>query len=243
MVRVFFFLLFCSMFGITQAQYYDYDENSKDTLNTEVEGIDIYEKFNLLLGGDSVRYKSPGVKFNGWYEDNYKSGKLKHKGYYNNGSLTTVYKNYYENGQMERSFKVRDVRTYDMELYYNTGVLKSKVEYYKGQALIWTDYYSNGNMEYYEENEKSFEYYIKMNFYFENGKPQNTLELIDKKNRMYAGKEYFETGQVKEEGTLMFNQALSDYQKTGTWIIYDVNGKKIAEEDYEKGSLNDERKY
>ncbi len=243
MKRFLFFTLFFIASYVASAQYYDYDDNSKDTLNTDIEGIDIYEKFNLLLGGDSIRYKAPGVKFNGWYEDFYKNGKLKHKGYYNNGSLTTVYKNYYDNGQLERSFKVRDVRTYDMEIFYNTGVLKSKVEYFKGQALVWTDYYSNGNMEYYEENDKSFEYYIEMNFYFENGKPQNTLELIDKKNHIYSGKEYFETGQIKEEGKLMFNQALSDYQKNGTWIIYDVGGTKIAEEDYEKGQLNDERKY
>lgn len=236
------FLLF--LFSFTcRAQYYEYDENTKDSMNTDVEGIDIYEKFNSLLGGDSIRYKESGIKYTGWYEDFYKSGKLKHKGYYNNGSLTTVYKNYYENGQLERSFKFKDVRTYEMELYYINGVLKSKVEYFKGQALVWTDFYANGNMEYYEENDKSFEFYISMNFYFDNGKPQNTLELIDKKNRIYSGKEYFETGQVKEEGKLMFNQAISDYQKFGTWIIYDISGKKIAEEDYEKGTLNDERKY
>ena len=38
-----------------------------------------------------------------------------------------------------------------------------------------------------------------------------------------------------------FNKALNDYQKNGTWIIYDDTGIKMGEEDYIKGQLNNER--
>ncbi|MFH0866250.1 MAG: hypothetical protein V1904_08645 [Bacteroidota bacterium] len=225
---------------ILQAQYLDYDDT--DTATTDDIYIDIYDCYNPHMGGDSVRWKSPGIKYTGWYEEYYKNGKLKHKGYYNNGQLTTVYKNYFDDGQLERSFKLKDSRNCQLEIYYPSGILRSKVNYFKDQVLIWTDYYTNGNMEYYEENDKSFDYYIKLEYYYSNAKPQSTLELTDKKNKIYSSKEYWKNGAIKEEGMRIFNNTVQDYQKTGTWNVYDSGGNKIAEEDYVKGLLNDERK-
>jgi antitoxin component YwqK of YwqJK toxin-antitoxin module len=225
---------------LSQAQYLDYDEN--DSVTTDQININMYDCYNPHMGGDSVRWKEPGIKYTGWYEEYYKNGKLKHKGYYNNGQLTTVYKNYYDDGQLERSFKVKDAKNSQMEIYYPSGILHSKVLYYKDQALIWTDYYMNGNVEYYEESDKSFDYYLKLDYYYESGKPQNILELSDKKHKIYSSKEYWKNGTVKEEGNRIYNNAVNDYQKTGTWFLYDSSGVKIAEEDYVKGELNEERK-
>lgn len=225
---------------ILQAQYLDYDDS--DSAITDEVYIEMYDCYNPHMGGDSVRWKSPGIKYTGWYEEYYKNGKIKHKGYYNNGQLTTVYKNYFDDGQLERSFKLKDSRNCIMEIYYPSGTLHSKVFYFKDQVLIWTDYYMNGNMEYYEENDKSFKYYIKLEYYYSNAKLQSTLELTDKKNKIYSSKEYWKNGNLKEEGIRIFNNAVQDYQKTGTWNVYDSGGVKIAEEDYVKGQLNDERK-
>jgi len=242
-LRIFILILFVIIAFpvISQAQYLDYDDT--DSATTDDIYINIYDCYNPHMGGDSIRWKEPGMKYTGWYEEYYKNGNIKHKGYYNNGQLTTVYKNYFDDGQLERSFKVKDSRNCQLEIYFPGGTLRSKVYYFKDHVLIWTDYYTNGNMEYYEENNKSFDYYIKLEYYYSNTKPQSTLELTDKKNKLYSSKEYWKNGNLKEEGKRIFNNAVQDYQKTGTWNVYDSNGVKIAEEDYVKGQLNDERKF
>ena len=106
--------------------------------------------------------------------------------------------------------------------------------------LEWEDYYPNGNLESSEENNKSLDYYIHFNFYYENGNPQNTLELIDKKNKIYSSKEFFENGQVKQEGKRIQNQAINDYFKSGKWLIYNEKGELIDKEIYVRGELIDE---
>jgi antitoxin component YwqK of YwqJK toxin-antitoxin module len=233
-------ILFLFLPSPSRAQYLDSDDN--DTATTDNISITQYDCYNPHMDGDSVRYKSPGIKYTGWYEEYYKDGKIKHKGYYNNGQLTTVYKNYYADGQLERSFKLKDSKNCQLEIYYPSGILRSKVLYYKDQPLIWTDYYQNGNVEYYEENVKSFKYYFKLEYYYSDGKTQSSLELTDKKHMLYTAKEYWTNGNLKEDGMRIFNNTVEDYQKTGTWNVYDSGGNKIAEEDYVKGQLNDERK-
>jgi len=236
-------MFFILGFKNSPAQTVDISDVNSDTTVADTESIDVYDKFNSILGGDSVRWKEKGVKLTGSYEEYYSNGKLKHKGFYTNGQLSTIYKNYFDNGQLERSFKMIDSRNFQMELYYKSGVMKSKRKYFKGKEITEEDYYPNGKMEYFEENDKSFEFYITMNYYYKNGSPQSSLQLVDKKNKMYDSKEYWPNGNVKEEGKMFFNKVLNDYLKNGTWILYDDSGKKIAEEDYVKGQVNEERKF
>ncbi len=50
-------------------------------------------------------------------------------------------------------------------------------------------------------------------------------------------KEFFETGKIKEEGTLKFYEAKSDYVKEGEWKYYDDNAQLIKIEKYQNGEL------
>ncbi|MBL7883513.1 MAG: hypothetical protein JNL69_05560 [Bacteroidia bacterium] len=191
-------------------------------------GIVMYEKLNFQTGGDSVRNDKRGYAQQGWIEDLYESGKLLHKGYYEDGHLK-IYKNFYENGNIERSFKIIDFKRCNMQLFYEDGKLKSDVTYYEGAAQIWIDYYPNGQLEYHEENTKSMEYLIKRNSYREDGKPSDLFELIDPKKRIYIKKEYAENGSLKAEGTMKYSKPMMDYQKDGNWKIYDDKGKSTDE--------------
>jgi len=67
-------------------------EADNDTLYKGDPSIEIYDKFNKIIGGDSVRFCEKH-KCSGWIKDYYTNGKLKHKGFYENGKLTTVYSN------------------------------------------------------------------------------------------------------------------------------------------------------
>lgn len=196
-------------------------------------GITMYEKLNFETGGDSVRNDKKGYACQGWIQDVYESGNVIHKGYYEDGHLK-AYKNFYENGNVERSFKIIDFKRCNMQLFYPDGSKKSDVTYYGGGPQLWTDYYKNGQIEYMEESAKSLEYLIQRKSYAEDGKPQEIFELIDPKKKIYSKKEYYENGNIKAEGPMKYSKVMIDYQKDGTWKVYDESGK-ITEEHWVNG--------
>ncbi len=203
-------------------------------------GIQLYEKMNFALGGDSVRYDKKGYSASGWYEDFYESGVLLHKGYYAEGALKT-YQNYYDNGQLERLFK-SDYNKANMTIYYRDGKVKADIVYSNGETIRETDYHANGQVEFVEEYDKNG-LFVKNNFYNADGTPVSTFELIEPKKSVYEKKEYHENGKLKETGKMNYNKGAGDYQKEGKWLVYDENGKLSAEEIYSKGELADQKKF
>lgn len=215
------------------------NEDDNDTVDISIREYDVYCK---ALGGDSVRICN-GLPCSGLIKDFYPNGNLKHKGYYDYGKIATIFSNYYENGKIERNFKSKsDVRG-NIEIFYPSGILKSKGEYIKGDALKWEDYYENGQIEFSEEFNKGMDYHLYTRFFYEDGKPQILFELIDEKNRIYSYKEFYEGGQMKEEGKKIQNKSNGDYPQDGVWRFYNAEGKLILEEEYIKGMLNSEKKF
>lgn len=212
------------------------------TDSTEVDlGIPDYDNFCVIMGGDSVRLQN-GRPITGFIKDTYPSGKLKHKGYYENGKITT-FTNYYENGNIERNFRLKTDRKGVLEVFYPHGEPLSIVEWNNGESSKWVDYYESGQIEFTEELNKNMEYYLYMRFYFEDGKPQILFELTDEKSRTYTYTEFYPDGKVKESGKKVHNANMGDYQMEGTWQYYDETGKLVLEEDYLKGQLTDDRTY
>jgi antitoxin component YwqK of YwqJK toxin-antitoxin module len=233
------FILFIFVFSskISSAQFFgQVPEPTKYNAAKVVDpdyGITMYEKLNFQTGGDSVRNDKKGYACQGWMQDIYESGSVIHKGYYEDGHLK-IYKNFYENGNVERSFKVTDLKRCSMQIFYQDGKIKADISYYEGNPQIETDYYANGQIEYSEENSKSMEYLITRKSFAEDGKPQELFEMIDPKKKIYSKKEYYENGSIKAEGTMKYNPAVIDYQKEGTWKNYDESGK-VTEESWVGG--------
>lgn len=235
-VLVLFLFSFCLKFSFSQV-FGRADEGTKYSAERVIDpeyGITMYEKLNPQIGGDSSRSTSKGYAAQGWEEDYYLSGALLHKGYYEDGQLTS-YKNYYENGNVERSFKIIDFKRCGMETFYSDGKLKSTTIYFGGNVLKGTDYYQNGQIEYEIENEKNMKYIIYRRSYTEDGKPQEIFECTNEKKQLFYQKEYHENGNLKEEGALKFNPYKMDYMKDGNWKVYDKNGKYIKTEKYAYG--------
>lgn len=204
-------------------------------------GITMYDKLIVNLGGDSIR-NCNGYACNGWVEDFYTTGQLLHKGFYQNGQLKS-YKNYYPNGQVERVFKAIDDYKSGMKSYYENGNPKSEVIYDGDSPIQWTDYYPNGQIEFVEIYNKSGEYYLSKKSFYEDGKPETSMEMTNQKKKIYLSKEFHSNGNVREEGTVVFNPDLLDYQKIGTWKIFQADGKQKAEQVYVNGKLDTEVNY
>jgi antitoxin component YwqK of YwqJK toxin-antitoxin module len=203
-------------------------------------GITMYEKLNFYLGGDSVRYDKKGYSASGWYEDYYDGGQVLHKGYYVEGHLK-VYKNFYEHGQLEREFK-SEFNKATLSTFFGNGKPHAQIEYLAGNVIKETDYFENGQIEFTEEYDKDG-VYIKREFYYENGKPQSILALVDAKKKLFSSKEYFVNGNIKEEGQIHYSKAIGDFQKEGKWLVYNEQGKVVAEQFFSKGEMSNENKF
>jgi antitoxin component YwqK of YwqJK toxin-antitoxin module len=242
-ITVFFLALFISSPSFAQfgkqkdtRKYYEFA-----AIYDSATGIDIYEKLNRLMGGDSVRYNPKGYASQGWWEDYYKGGTVMHSGYYQDGMLTT-YKNFYENGQMEREFKSIDYFRYQMILYYDNGQVRSNITYYQGAEMITMEYYPNGKPEFMEEYADKCDFLKFRQFYYDNGSLQSDMQLLDKKKKKYSHKEYFENGKMQTEGTMQYYDELDNFLKEGKWNVYDETGKLIAVQEYVRGQMVEEKK-
>lgn len=204
-------------------------------------GIDIYEKLNFLMGGDSVRNNPKGYSAQGTWEDYYKDGAVLHTGYYIEGQLRS-YKNFYPDGKVERDFRTLDYFHYQMTLYYPDGKVRSDIIYFQGQEEVTHEYYANGNPEIAEEYAKKCEYLMYRTFYYENGKTQSDLQLADKKKKKYTLKEFHENGNLQTEGLMQYYAELDNFMKEGSWKVYDETGKLIAMQEYVRGQMTEEKK-
>lgn len=203
-------------------------------------GITKYEPLNMMLGNDSVRNDAKGYAANGYVQDYYKSGQLLHKGFYVDGQLK-VYKNYFPNGKVERNFRMTDIKKSKMTIYYSDGKVKSEIEYVESQAQKWQDFYPNGSPEFVEEYDNDIQYYVFKANYFEDGKPENSLTLTDKKKLIYTQIYYHKNGQIKEQGEMKYNKSIFDYERIGVWKLYDESGKPTKEVKYASGKVQSEK--
>ena len=211
------------------------------TVYDSAEGINIYEKLNLAMGGDSVRMTPKGYAAQNCWEDYYKSGAVLHTGYYVDGQLRS-YKNFYETGQVERDFHNVDYFHNEMILYWIGGKVRSDIVYYQGQEETTHEFYENGNPEIAEEYAKKCEYLMFRTFWYEDGKMQSDLQLVDKKKKKYYLKEYYENGNMQDEGTMQYYPEIDDFMKEGIWKVYDETGKQISTQEYVRNQMTEEKK-
>jgi antitoxin component YwqK of YwqJK toxin-antitoxin module len=195
-----------------------------------LEGISMYNKLAIGLGGDSVMRNALGYAEEGWVENHYVSGKLLHRGFYRNGQLL-VSKNFFENGQCERSIEQIDPLRCTMELFYENGKQKKLLKYYEGKPYKKYEFYGNGMPKSAEENEKEMTYLISRKSWHRNGQMEQILELMDVKNKTYLQKLYYESGELMSEGTLVLREE-KEYMKDGIWQYYDPEGRRKKIERY-----------
>jgi antitoxin component YwqK of YwqJK toxin-antitoxin module len=202
-------------------------------------GIQLYDKFNPITEGDSIRKYTDGHLCNGMIEDHYPEGGMLHKGFYTDGQLTE-YTNYYPNGEVERTFKAVSDRKTELKKYYQNKVLKSDVLYYQGNSTLWQDYYDNGKLSYLEEYDKDHERLLRRCSYFKDGTAQSIFVPLSQSGNIirYSLKEYFPNGQLQEESESIYNKDSFDFVKDGDDKQYDEKGNLVGEYEYVGGMLN-----
>lgn len=205
---------------------------------TEYEGIVEYDKYNPIVGGDSVRYCGK-VPCNGWIKDYYEDGEtLKHQGSYENGKLRSVYKNYYQNGQLERFFKISaSGASSSVETYFENGNKHYKVVYRRMDIIEYEEYQENGKPEVLEKMDKKGVYHLYQKYFFPNGNIYSEMVLEDKEKKVYSYSTYFENGKKRSEGKRVHQKATGDYIKHHRWVYYNEAGEVVKRENYSFGVI------
>jgi len=218
---------------VPHEKQYDFREMYDSTY-----GIQYFDKFCPVLGGDSSRKSLQGYASSGWVEDHYKNGALIHKGFYSNGQLT-IYTNYYPNGGVERDYKLVTETKTELKKYFPNGKLKSDVLYIDGNAILWQDYYDNGQIQYVEEFDKKHERLLQRCSYYKDGKPQATFQPNgDKKPYRYSKNEYYPNGQLKESQQMLYSSDALDFVKDGEDKQFDEKGTLTSDVVYAAGEVD-----
>ncbi|HET6243060.1 MAG: hypothetical protein H0V01_09320 [Bacteroidetes bacterium] len=196
-------------------------------------GVRMFDKYNNILGGDSIR-NCRNYACQGWVEDFYENGKTLHKGFYIEGILNS-YKNFYPDGTLEREFKNKSLVKSELTTYHPNGNIRTKGVFVEGSSLIYEEYYETGQLEYMEENHKSMEYYVSTKSFYSTGTQESILLLTNPKKLTFSKVEYHENGTIREQGELFFNKNNMDYYKSGKWSYFDETSKLTHETLYENG--------
>lgn len=203
------------------------------------EGIELYDKFNPVAGGDSIRKDTTGHPINIIVEDHYPDGNILHKGSYQNG-ITLYYTNFYPDGRTERTFRALSEKKYEMKKYYQNSLLKSDLIFYESKTIYWCEYYPNNQLSYCEEYDKKHKQLLKRCSYYMDGKPQSLFVPLpeSKKEKLYSLKDYFTNGQMEEDALFYYNPETFDFVKHGEDKEYDESGKLISDIEYVRGEVN-----
>lgn len=186
-------------------------------------GIELFDKYNVLIKGDSLRLDDKGLPCQGWVKDNYENGKVLHVGYYVDG-LLRYYKNYYPSGVQERSFKYSGFKSGALKKFFPNGKIRSEYEFKNGAVSNETHFHQSGSLVFVEKYHSRSKHLVHRSSYYENGLVEFSLQLLNKKTKSYVFKRYYENGYLQEEGELVYKPLLADFQKTGIWNEYDING-------------------
>lgn len=198
-------------------------------------GIEVFTKYDFLVG-DSIRTQN-NIPVDGWKSDYYTTGKLVHKGYYAEGKLIT-YKNYFPDGSVERELKCVGLNKYELNIYFPNHKIKSNITFFNKAIQKQTDFYANGNVDFYEEYNKDCSYLTARCSYNENGKLISEFKLVNKKKKIYSLTEYYDNGNVKETGILVYDEQQGDYFRDGIWESYSENQNTGEKAVYVAGKLN-----
>ncbi len=207
----------------------------KDVVDS-IEGIKVYNRLLEAIGGDSITYNKAGYNLQGWNEDFYMSGKILHRGYYIDGKVI-VFKNFFENGQVERTVVNPDPLHCNIEIFFENGKPRRKINYYNGLPTKRYEFFASGLPKYTEENEKEMKYCLLKKSWYANGGQESLFEITDEKNKKFSIKNYYQNGQLKEEGQLGLSEDGKTYLKEGTWISYDQNGKNKKIEKFKEAKV------
>ena len=233
------FLSIFSLFCIVLQPAFSQNTSKKDYITRytqaqildSTEGMLIYTKMMHVLKLDYELLSQQGSVVQGWNEEYYDNGQLMHISYYKEGKLV-LFKNFYENGQCEHNVTYTDPQNCNIEVYFESGGLKNQIHFVNGVPEKMTEFFANGLPKSQIEFNQEAGCVSSKRMWFLNAELQSELILLDVTQKKYSDKAYYPNGLIKEEGELLYSIENKEYIKTGSWMIFESNGKKRSSEKF-----------
>jgi antitoxin component YwqK of YwqJK toxin-antitoxin module len=143
-----------------------------------------------------------------------------------------VHITYFQNEQPKEVFAlVKGVLTGEFKEYWDTGVLKERIQYINGKETgEREEYFKNGNIKYKVEKVTELGQ-LKHRYFFENGNLKELLHKhIHKNERAGEYKEWYENGQLAVSGSYSHEQ-----KRDGAWLEFYKDGSKKVEAEFKDG--------
>lgn len=229
-------ILFLSNLVYSQEKigYYFIDQNYKDTIFI-FENDSLYDYLIFAIDGPGYQYCN-GDRCNGFIEEYYLNGQLKHSGFYENGQILNGQSlDYYENGKPEQIGQLKDSNRVNQWIWYTEdGFVETICQYDSlGRTVMELSFYENGNVMDYQlvQNDSAC---LKLGlFFYETGELEKHYNqpLCKSENERRVYREYYKNGELKLKGQYL------NRKKNGLFEYFDNNGVLIKTEEYKNGKL------
>lgn len=211
---------------------------TSEEVESPKEGIIIYDQYCSFNESPSVRYDGQKAVLNGKKTDNYSNGLILHSGDYQNGILNS-FTNYYQNGSIERKYKSKGSGTGELECFYLNGYYRSLKKLIDFKVYELEEYYDNGVLAHTEVKDKKSFYPTTIVDQSYSGQVINTIEISDKKALMYIQTIFLPNGKKIEEGELKYLPETDEFIHEGVWITYDKKEQQSSHVIYENGNVKE----
>lgn len=214
--------------------FYFIDQNYKDTIFI-FENDSLYDYVIYVIDEPGYQYCN-GDGCNGFIEEYYLNGKLKHSGFYENGQILNGQNlDFYKNGKPEQVGQLKTGRRIGQWIWYTKdGFVEAIYQYDSlGRTVMELSFHENGKIMDYQLVENDSSCLKLMNTYYETGE-LNTHYFqpeCDNGNEIRILKEYYKNGQLKLNGQYL------NRKKNGLFEYYDNKGVLIKTEKYRNGEL------
>ena len=200
-----------------------------------VDGVEIsnHNEGWVFAGPDAMPYRySEGVLCQGEFLYFYKSGALKHRGFYRNGRINGKSYDYYENGQIERSGVMYDGSYVGYSIsYYENGIVRGESYNDSLSDLFWLkEYYESGQIEDSRAQDSSGNL-LHIYGFEESQDTFYAIEQIDSVNLIYSYYFKYDNGKIEHEGFFCYHPKRKKKQ-VGTWKYYNEEGELVETKEF-----------
>lgn len=214
--------------------FYFIDLNYKDTIYI-FEHDSLYYYVIFAIDGPGYQICN-GEKCNGFIEEYYLNGKLKHSGLYENGQILNGQSlDFYINGKPEQIGQLKMGRRIGQWTWYTKDEFVEAIYQYDslGRTVMELSFYENGKIMDYQLLENDSACLKLMKTYYETGELNKHYFQpdCDNENEIRILREYYKNGQLKLKGQYL------NRKKNGLFEYYDNKGVLIKTEKYKNGEL------
>lgn len=200
-----------------------------DPLGDVLLGRPAHDAFAPQLGGQATRMCG-SVPCQGWVEDRYADGTVRHRGRYKDGQLLQ-YADHRSNGSLERELQLLSTGGAVLRQFHGNGRLRTETRYLSQRVAQHTEFHPDGSVRYVEVMHDVQGYALRMASYAENGTPLCLRQPLEGVVGVLEQRHFWPDGRLKSEGLLRWDATQGALVPEPGWRHFDALGTQVFQGD------------